>query len=53
MWFALDDLYGRYYAVARGGVGRGRSDADTDAGADVATDEEGETREGGKVGEDE
>ena len=39
-WFAIDNLYGRYYAVAGGGVGRGRSDADEDADAD----EEGEAR---------
>ena len=46
-WFALDALYGRYYAAARGRFGRGRSDADADA------DEEGEARKGGDLGEDE
>ena len=39
-WFIIDDLYGRYYAVVGGGVGHGKSDADTDA--DV--NEEGEAR---------
>ena len=38
--FALDDLYGRYYAVARGGVGCVRSDSNADA--DI--NEEGEAR---------
>ena len=33
-WFALDDLYSRYYAVARERVGCGRLDADADADAD-------------------
>ena len=45
-WFALDDLYGRYYTVTRGGVGHGRLDSDKDADAD----EEGEARDGGDVG---
>ena len=29
-WFALGDLYGRYYAVARVGVDHSRSDANAD-----------------------
>ena len=49
LWFALDDLYGRYYAAARGGVGRGRSYAY----ADADTDEEVEAKEGVDVVEDE
>ena len=40
-WFALDNLYGRYYEVARREVGRGRSDSNTDAD----TDDEREARE--------
>ena len=55
-WFARDDLYGRYYAVARAGVGRGRSDigadADTDANVDANAEEEGEAREEGNMGKD-
>ena len=34
-WFALDKIYGRYYAAARGGGGRGRLDADADTNADA------------------
>ena len=54
-WFALHNLYGRYYAAARGGggVGRGRLETDTDANADVDANEEGEARDGVEVGEDE
>ena len=47
-WFALDNLYVRYYTVARGGVDRGRSTADTDTNKD----KEWEAREGGDVGKD-
>ena len=44
LWFALGDLYSRYYAVTRGGVSA--------ANAEAGVDEEGEAREGGNVGED-
>ena len=47
MWLALDKLYGRYYVVMRGGVFRGRLEANTEAD----TDGEGEGREGGNVGD--
>ena len=52
-WFKLDNLYGRYYAVARGGVGHGWLDANTDTNMDSDTDEEGEAREGGNLGKEE
>ena len=50
-WFSLDDLYGRYYSDAREGVGQSRSDTDSDRDADANADEEGDTREGGDMGE--
>ena len=39
LWFALDDLYSRYYVAARGGVGCGRLDANVDADAEAYVDE--------------
>ena len=61
-WFVIGDLYGRYYAAARGWVGRCRSDtdadtnananADADTDADADADEEVEAREGSDLDEE-
>ena len=48
-WFALEDLYGRYYSAARGGVGRSSPDADADVDADVDADADANTNEEGEA----
>ena len=52
LWFELYNLYGRYYAAARGGVSRGRSESNGDEYAGAKAYEEGEAREGGDLGDE-